>query len=506
MLAGIGGKDLSARDDSQGPGYEAGLFLPAIVLFYLLVYAAVYTTQYAVTDDYILLSAIRLHDPTAIAPLLLEGGRPLLAIIALGIARLVHGIGDLASVRAIGVIGIGVFSALVFLAFRRERQPVWLALLAALTIGLLPPFQVFAAWAVCAPYPYAAALGGAAFLVLAGADGQGTIVVRTLGTTALLFGALAIYQPSAMAFWTFAAIWALSRQRVWKRRIIASALVAFCCAMLLDFAVSKLLPAAFGLTNGFSRTALTHAPWHKLVWFVRQPLADSASLFLIAPSVALSAGAGAVVVLGALVKYRTGAPARLLVLALLLVAAYVPNLIVAEDWGSYRTTPALAGVILVALLILVVGPVGNLLRRRVAAPALLPLLIAPLALSAAADVTQTYAAPSSAEYLLLREAMIRALDQIPDGSRPATVCIVPASWQSTLSPISRYDEFGVVSSSVPDVLQAIVGGIAASAPPAQRRQAVRFRVVDAHAPLAGCDARIDVDRLLRDARPSSAAR
>lgn len=485
---------------------EAGLLLPAILLFYLLVYSAAFTTHYAVTDDYVFLEAVRLHDRAAIVPLLLEGGRPLLAVIALGLARLVQGIGDLAWVRALGVLGIGTFAAMVFYAFRRERQPLWLALIAALTVGLLPAFQVFAAWAVCAPYPYAAVLGGAAFLILSGADGRGMIVARTLGAVALLFAALAIYQPSAMAFWCFAAIWSLSRNQFWNGRIVVAAVVVFCCAMLLDFAASKLLPAALGLTTGLSRTALTHSPWHKLVWFVREPLVDSASLFRITPSVALSAGVGAVVVLGALVKYRIRAPARLLVLALLPVAAYVPNLVVAEDWGSYRTTPALAGVILLALLILVVGPLGGLLRRRAAALALLPLLIGPLALSAAANVTQTYAAPSSAEYLLLREALIRALDRIPVGSGAATVCIVPARWQSTLSPISRYDEFGVVSSSVPDALQAIVGGIAASVPRVRQRPAVGFRVVNAGAPLAGCDARVDVDRLLRDARPGSAAR
>lgn len=488
------------------PASEAGLLLPAILLFYLLVYSAAFTTHYAVTDDYLFLEAVRLHDRAAIVPLLLEGGRPLLAIIALGLARLVQGIGDLAWARAFGVLGIGAFAAMIFYVFRRERQPLWLALAAAFTVGLLPAFQVFAAWAVCAPYPYAAALGGAAFLILSGADERGMIVARTLGAIALLFAALAIYQPSAMAFWCFAAIWSLSRNQFWNGRIVVAAVVVFCCAMLLDFAASKLLPAALGLTTGLSRTALTHSPWHKLVWFVHEPLVNSASLFAITPSVPLSLTVCGAIVLGALVTYRSQVPARLLVLALLLVAAYVPNLVVAEDWASYRTTPALAAVILITVLILVVGPVGGWLRKRAAAPALLPLLIAPLALSAAANVTQTYSAPSSAEYLLLREALVRALDRIPVGSNPVTVCIVPARWQSTLSPISRYDEFGVASSSVPYALQAIVGDIAASVAPVRQRPAVGFRVVNAGASLARCDERIDVDRLLRDVRPDSATR
>ena len=181
-------------------------------------------------------------------------------------------------------------------------------------------------------------------------------------------------------------------------------------------------------------------------------------------------------------------------------------LIVAPDLEHSRlptTTPALAGVILVALLILVVGPLVNLVQRRAAVLALLPLLIGPLALTAAMNVTQTYAAPSSAEYLLLRGAFIRTLDRLPAGDGTATVCITPARWQNTLSPISRYDEFGVVSSSIPNVLQAIVSSIAATELP-KRGGRIVFRIASARAPIEGCDAWLDVDRVLRDARPESA--
>lgn len=497
--------NLAESDDFPGPGREAIRFFPAIALFYLLVYSAAYTTRYAVTDDYLFLAAIRHYDSTAIAPLLLEGGRPLLAILALGVARVVHNLGDLAWVRALGVAGIGVFGALVFHAFRRERHPLWLALLAALTVGLLPAFQVFAAWAVCAFYPYAAALGGAAFLVITGAAERAGIVLRTVGATALLTAALAIYQPSAMAFWSVAAIWALSRPRLWNRRVIGSAVVAFGCAMLLDFAASKLLPAVFDLSRGLPRTALTQSPWHKLVWFVREPLTNAASLFSIAPSIAGALVVGGAVIIGAFAKYRERGGDRLFVLALLLAAAYVPNLVVAEDWGSYRTTPGLGGVVLFAFLVLVVGPLGRRLRARAAFLAL-PLIVGPLALSAAANVVQTYAVPSSGEYLLIRGAVVAALKRLPPSGSAAIICISPAEWQDTLSPVSRYDEFGVVSSSVPEVLQAIVGDIAASAESARERPRVAFHVIEAGAPLAGCDARVDVGRLLRDARPGRGLR
>jgi hypothetical protein len=483
------------------PATEAGSYLPAILLFYLLVYSAAYTTRYAVTDDYLFLEAIRLHDPTAIAPLLLEGGRPLLAIIAIEIARFVDGIGDLSFVRAFGVTGIGGFAALVFYAFRRERQPLWLALAAALSVGLLPGFQVLAAWAVCAPYPYAAVLSGAAFLTISAGGAERAIVYRTAAAVLLLAAGLMIYQPAAMAFWCFAAIWALSQERVWNLRVLASTAVTFCCALVIDFGVSKALPAAFGLADDFSRTALTHSPLRKLVWFITEPLSNAANLYVISPSAPVSAAVGAAILAGVFVKYGKRGGAYALLIALLLVLAYVPNLLVSEDWASYRTTPALAGVVLIAALILVVRPFDQWIRSPRFGLAVLPLLIAPAALSASFNVAQTYAFPSRAEYLLLRSALVRALHQIPHGGAPKTVCVVPAHWQSTLSPISRYDEFGVVSSSIPEVLQAIVGGIAASAPPARQRPGVVFRVVGVGAPLAGCDARLAVDRLLLDAQP-----
>lgn len=487
--------------DAWKPATEAGLYLPAILLFYLLVYSAAYTTRYAVTDDYLFLDAIRRHDPMAIAPLLLEGGRPLLAIIALGFARFVDGIGDLATVRALGVVGIGGFAALVFYAFRRERQPLWLALVAALTIGLLPAFQVFAAWAVCAPYPYAAILSGGAFLTLSAADaGKAIAAPRVLGAVALLAAGLMIYQPAAMAFWCFATIWALSRDRLWNPRIFASAAITFCSALLLDFVASKVLPAALGLENAFSRTALTHSPSHKLVWFVGEPLANAASLFAITPSVPLSVVVGAAILVGAFLKYGKRGVACALIVALLMVAAYVPNLIVSEDWASYRTMPALAGVVLIAVLILVVRPFDAGMRKSRRALAVLPLLIAPAALSAAYDVSQGYAIPSRAEYLVFRGAVTSTLHEIPRGGVVATLCVVPAKWQSTLSPIARYDEFGVVSTSVPGVLQAITDQIVASEWPGGSGRRVDVRIVQSDVAAEGCDARLDAAHLLSNAK------
>ncbi len=427
----------------------------AIFAFLTLVYLPVLTAQYAFLDSYeMLASGIQgqLHN---ILKMMVQGGRPLYAVYAGEAYGHATGIGDLSYMRAFGVAGIGALACLVYCALGETTLPHAVAIAGALLFCLTPSFQVYGAWDACSPFPWAALLAGLAFRL---SDRGG--VARWLGAAVLLTCSITIYQPAAMVFWDFAAIaWLLRAELPAFNRVVAAGAV-MATALLYDFIAIK---RAGRHGHALARATLTHDLHGKVIWFFQEPLFNALNTFALNPTVNVfstafnlhaawavylpHANADDAVVLtmilliGAWLYFGRNVMVRLLLALCLIPASYVPNLLVAENWASYRTIDALAGLFVVFAVIAALGW-GRALRLRQAVPILCAGLVASAAWCASSNVTNEFAVPQSTELTMVQSALLHT--NFPPGARP---CFNMPNWTEAIAPVGRYDEFGALSTS-----------------------------------------------------------
>lgn len=429
-------------------GAPSTLWRHASVPLYLLalaaIYAAVLIVPYAFSDTYTVLAQALRHQLWDIQSMMLQGGRPLLALLTSLSFPYIHSIAELRWIRLFGLLGLGLFASLYSSVLRRLGAPRALVWGLPLLTACMPPFQVYVAWAVCAPYTWAAALAGFAFVAL-GLDLRWPLRMG-LSVTALS-AAIFIYQPAAMMFWLFAASVWLTGRRFPSRKSLATAATVMAIVMAFDLVVVEILPGAvFGVSDYASRTGLVTDPIGKLTWFVTSPLREAANLTNIEPSTPLALAVAAWIATGLALYWRDhNRPViRFAVLAAALVAvSYFPNLVVAENWASYRTQVALTSLILLYVALALLGWLRYLNISR-ALTGIVVAAVGAAAFVASDTVKQEFALPQEQELLLVKQALTH-----PPAATASHLYLRLASWVDHLAPISRWDEFGLPSSSQP---------------------------------------------------------
>ena len=151
-------------------GASSSLFRHASLPLYLaalaVTYASALTVPYAFSDTYMVLIRALHHDLWDTQMMMVLGGRPLLALVTSLYFPYVHSIAELRWFRLFGLLGLALFASIYAAVLRRQGAPRALIWGLPLFTACLPPFQIYIAWAVCAPYTWAAALAGLAFAVL----------------------------------------------------------------------------------------------------------------------------------------------------------------------------------------------------------------------------------------------------------------------------------------------------------------------------------------------------
>ena len=173
---------------------------------FLACYVSVWSNDYGITDDYpdFFYGTEGTHPEKRVIE-----GRPLYALIGYVFTSLATELEDLRWIRIIGIIGIALLAWSLYQALVRAGYSRFQSFCAGMIVGTSLPFQLCAAWATLAPWPFAAAASGLAFLLADRAFDQHHLPRRwalAAGASLCLLAALAIYQPVAMFFWVFAAI------------------------------------------------------------------------------------------------------------------------------------------------------------------------------------------------------------------------------------------------------------------------------------------------------------
>jgi hypothetical protein len=425
-----------------------GIFLPTL------------TVAFAFTDDYPVLAITNGLGPSAwfgesIVNTTASGGRPFAGLLDQLVFSTAGTIDNLRFVRMIGVIGILALALLLHWALVRAGISRVPAALIAVLVCSMPAFQVYASWAVLFNVPYAALLGGGASLLAASAvhGPRHLRLDRHVGATAMLLGALLIYQPTAMFFWVFLAVALVGSARESERakNLVRTHFGVAAAAIALAFLVQRLALHVVGNTvPNKARNELTHDVVGKARWFVEEPLYKSLNLFDLTPSLWLAGTVAAVTTVGILLLLRRRCASPLLYLGvgvLLIPLSYLPNLVVKESFPSYRSQGSLSSLIAIYFCL---GALGIWLSipdgfRRPATERLALMgattFVAASAFLAAKNVTTLFVEPQSTELRMIR-SQVAAL---PTGV--SRVGFVGTAYYWGLTKLVIIDEFGLPSTS-----------------------------------------------------------
>jgi hypothetical protein len=430
----------------------------------LVAYRPVVAADYAKLDDYWFLWMSK-TDPQRISTHDRERGRFLAAPLhgwAFGKAA---NIAELRRVRAVTVLGLTALAGGLTALLCSRGWPPMLAAALAVSACATPAAFSTAAMATSVHRPPAALcalLASRAAVRAADARSRRRAVAWLVIAVLVLFAALSFQQSWAMFYvpFCFLTLFRADDESGAPRpmRLLAAHALPFVVALGLS-----------ALTVGHSddlrvRRTVTRAPYDKAAWFVREPLLNAACLAQMTPDRKIGYFTAAIVLVGGLsflARRRVAAALCLTAGVVLLPVSYVPNLVTAENWASYRSIGPLS-----ALLILVLGwafwGIARLVFQRphlmVAPPAVA--LAGWLCLMGRYNVREYIVEPQVLERDCFRYQILQgAAEEV------TVVHIIQPPWQCWPVQMYRYDDFGVPSSFVDWCPEAMFRLVAAELPP-----------------------------------------
>jgi len=431
------------------------IVLLAVSALLLFVYCPVLIGSYAFFDDYYYLQTFLKGGNSGARLWLYKRYIAFGRVSAIPLAHIsfahLHNISDVRYVRLSSVIAI---AAVACLLYRRLTKVGWTdcqSAFVALAVSTMPPFQVLAAWAAAAQYAISAALTGIAYE----AFDSGFYRCSGLRRRALLLSAaaieiisLTINQSAGTYFIVFAAAALFAPTFGFYPRLghfIRTIGVFFVC-LCVAFAVDRVGVRLYGPLMGLdaARTAISLDVWGKLSWFIRFPLMNALNLCHF-PSTSRVAMAIALFIAIGLPAYFTeiggGQIISFVVALVLLVFGYLPNLVAAESWPSYRTQGTLSSLIVLYGFFALRG-----LLARAGKTDLLGLVLGAFAftccLLASLNVLTYFVIPQSIELAVARY-QVRQIDL----STAHTLQLRCSRATDSVAPVVTYDEFGFPSSA-----------------------------------------------------------
>ncbi|MEZ5063434.1 MAG: hypothetical protein R3B81_01815 [bacterium] len=417
------------------------------------IFAPVYLHEYGFSDAYTQLLKL------AVAPAgSAERADEIRHVVAMGrpgdagLMLLLYGwagdIAGLARIRAFAVLSLAILG----LAFYRElRTAAWGRIesgAAAVFLATLPSLQISVAWAATSTHVLAVILSlSAGSLALADRSNR-TVSLALLLAIVLQVLATLIYQPAAMMllFPLACRLGAALEVPAPALRRAGVTLAAGLGMGFLAFRVGGAMYPAVALARG-ARSGFVHDVPGKLEWFLREPFAHSLQFHALRGPEALPIAAAVVLLLGTLLRPSGGWRPRLVGLAAtgaIVGLSYLPNLLTAESWASYRTMIVLAPV----LALLTLSAARSLMRWNVVSRGIWTVLLVAAAgwggVTARRTVLDTIVLPQIRELALAREAIAERLPELS-----GRVAVRPARWEDGSAPWLLYDEFGITTLGVP---------------------------------------------------------
>lgn len=456
---------MSTTSGDDTPSLPSWFILSLFLILFSSLYSSTLTTDYAFLDDYQALVEGPQGHPTRRS---MREGRPLQALSRYLYLQTAKDIEDLRCARFAGILGISLLAWSVFHLFVREGWSRFQSGCVGVLMCTTLPFQIYAAWGSTANQPFAALASGGALLLsdqAFQAHRRCSKLLLAAGATLLLLAGLMSYQPAAMFFWVFAAVVLLKPQtplRDMLRRFGWYSMIAL-ISLLLGFATYQLNSVLS--PDLILRAGLVHNLPLKIAWFFIESLPNALLFSFLSPArwflsegndplsffyrivdICLAWIILLIIVRGLVLYFHGTRKDRLWkcgIALVLLLFSYTPNLVIAENWATYRSLSSLTS-LLVVLMCLALRGYGCRLRCRLF-PGYLNLIggcVAVVsAVSAAYHVHTYFVVPQSQELAVMREELMRKpLSQVHG------IYVIGSKKGNTLAPLQRY-EFGLPSSS-----------------------------------------------------------
>lgn len=280
------------------------------------------------------------------------------------------------------------------------------------------------------------------------------------GSVLLLVAALTVNQPVAMSFWLLPGVLLLAPAVNWARprvvRVVTSLFLVFGAAGAVSFVILKVSARHYGISG--QRTELTTDPLGRLLFFGTDPFARALTPWTLQPRdrVSLVLAVLLVCLLALAVRKLPGGSGgrafRVAGLLLLLPLSYFPNLVVREEWASFRTLAAIGAlVVLYAVMGLATLSAPGAGAKSVQARPWLALQVSTAVITAVAAThhVQTYFVHPQTQELAAARTAVSLVPPAVD------LLVVPSHWSNSIAPAAYYEEFGIPSSAVPWVPVAL---------------------------------------------------
>jgi hypothetical protein len=432
------------------PTLQMAVALLVLAVSLVLVYSPSFTNEFAFSDDYFCLYE-KLRNQLWADGFWMQfclQARPLDALFFIPLMSNVHKIADLLPLRAVAVDYIVCLSFCFYAAFRTIKFAPYQAAALALCLCTVPSFQIWSVWAIAAHAVVAGIFSYLSFHVLQSQLKSPNISWLMAPVPFLLqLCAAAIYQPASMLFWSFLAISLFDDEASFaqKVKIFAAGLLVVGTSMVLDFGVFLWAKQHFGASGMLEgRSHLTGDVVGKLKWFLKGPLLDSLNIFRISDSLSFASKAAAFICLGLPFAFTGAGRERtlLFLMALSLIPlAYLPNLLVAESFSTYRSQTGLIVLVMLYALMALFGFLKLLRCRSRVLTVVLCSLAVFSAFIAYENVVNYFVIPQTLELALLRAQIDQQF-----GAHAANHPIL-FERLDTLAPSVKYDEFGMPSSA-----------------------------------------------------------
>lgn len=417
--------------------------------------------DYGLRDDYSNLREAH-EEPGKVVQFCASHARPIYGWLLQSTYGQTSSVQNLQWMRCFASLLLGAISLLMFRGLRALGWSFNASLYVAMLLSLLPSSQVIAAWAVGWPYAAAALLPIGAYFTAEGARAMGLeagglrAVSQWLVGAGLMVVSALVYQSSTLFYVVpMAAALIVQRHRspaqtarwfgVHLGFVVACLGVAYCT-------MAALYAAGIFVKSG--RVAFEHQWGAKLAWFLREPLPNALSLFVVNDNNhrdhALYCGcAGLVAMLlaaGAYLEWKRHGRARGLVwlagLLALPMLAFAVNLMASERYATYRTILAMTAVLvcfLVASVRALTADWKEIHRRLLAS-----LIIATAFFSAQHHAYALIAVPQGNEWQLIVAGAKHV--RLEPNTRPRIFAIASAPADISTATI-YHDEFGSLSSN-----------------------------------------------------------
>ena len=422
-----------------------------IVSTLMISYSVVISGNYGFRDDYVFLDYAQTKSSQTLIDYTVSG-RPLGGLLVSAAFAHAEDVSGLSRVRFLGLLGLILASLCLYRTLAASDCDRAVAAMLSITVFLMPPFQVYAAWAchVTDGFAIAAAIL-AAFLTQRSGRFESTLPRYCLTALAPLVFIMsgALYQPAAMFYWVCVCVYYVVPAKVPGRLLGDSGrfLLVGATGSAGLYLVHRI--AVTQLAYGAERAHLATDYAAKMQWFFGEVLRRATGLNLInSPAwasalIAVATVAGLWFYLGRLLPRS-----RFLLLGtafITLILAAVPNLATAENWASCRSISALWAICCILSFLALQGWLATVIPPSISERVLHAVLVCWLvgsAVLASMNLATYFVIPQEIEAAYVE---YRLLAQPIDSTTP--VAVVPGHWSISRAPEIYYDEFGSSSTS-----------------------------------------------------------